>query len=103
VCHRQAVQLYGALGSLADALTEQPPLGAWIEQAACASAPEPLRDLFTQGRPRQATVAEQLELLCHGCPVRGQCAGYAARVPSFGLWAGTWYGDNAVRRRPTAA
>jgi hypothetical protein len=85
------------LDELASALAKVPPVGAWVELAACGSLPGV--DEWTADHPD----AEELALavrVCRHCRVRQECAGYAAEAPVWGLWAGEWHGRHG---RPVPA
>lgn len=73
-----------------------PPIGEWVEDASCG----PLADVevWTADHPdvEELAVAERV---CRRCPVRQECASYAASTAVWGLWAGTWHGG----RRTSAA
>ena len=74
-----------------------PALGAWVGQAACARLPDELAATFTAEAPEAHEVA-LATVVCNGCPVRQECAEYAARANARGLWGATWRG----RRSSTA-
>jgi WhiB family redox-sensing transcriptional regulator len=60
-----------------------PPIGEWIDEAACASA-DP--EVFFAAGPESDAVAKQY---CAICPVRDQCRDYAlASGEEFGIWGG---------------
>lgn len=60
---------------------------AWMARAACRDHPQLgwIKDATDAGLGETATMA----VICAGCPVRGQCAGFADRkAVSSGFWAG---------------
>lgn len=60
-----------------------PAPGPWISRAACANEPT---DLFF---PENGEGTELAKAICGGCPVRGECIGYAVAIPSLdGIWGG---------------
>ena len=85
--------------SLDRLLSAAPPLGAWVEQAACADPAVEVADVYTSDAPdvRDLAVAT---VVCAHCPVRRECADYATRTPVHGLWGAQWRGR---RVKPRAA
>ena len=60
---------------LADLLEAFPPVGEWVERAACGDLGLP--EVFVADRrpdPEDLAVAERV---CRRCPVRADCTGYA--------------------------
>lgn len=84
------------LDELARALAHLPPLGAWVELAACG--PLAGADVWTTDMPdpEELAVAERV---CRRCPVRQECAAYAAQAPVYGVWGGRWHGETRSRER----
>lgn len=88
------------LDELAVALTALPRLGSWVEDAACAGLGTEGSAVFTSDTPDPDEL-DYAEATCWRCPVRQECADYAALVPSWGLWGARWYGSKG--RAPRAA
>jgi hypothetical protein len=62
---------------------------SWMSQGGCVQ----LGDLPWTADPRDTTSWEVLSMLevCHGCPVAGECAGYATQQKvTAGFWAGRY-------------
>lgn len=38
-----------------------------------------------------------VERVCRRCPVRQECADYAAQTPVWGVWAGVWHDGKPTR------
>lgn len=79
-----------------------PAPGDWAELAACGPLVDV--DLWTPNArpdPDELSVAVRV---CRRCPVRAECAAYAAQWPVYGLWSGTWHTEpELLRRRRTIA
>ena len=73
------------------------PLGAWVEQAACAELAVDVADVYTADAPDEHDLAVATAV-CGQCPVQWECADYAARTPVHGLWGAKWRGRR-VRTR----
>jgi hypothetical protein len=86
-----------AEAEIRDALADFPPLGPWVGAAACAG----LGDLFTGPRAPDPEELAVFDRICRRCPVRSDCADYAARADVHGVWAGAWVGW--TRRPPQIA
>lgn len=73
-------------------------MGAWVLDASCGDLGLDAAEVFTQDRPdpEELAVAERV---CRRCPVRQECAAYAASAPAWGIWPGVWHGG----RRTSAA
>ena len=69
-------------------------VGSWVDDAACAKE-DP--ELFF---PERTASAREAKAVCNGCPVRPQCADYAAASPVMlvGVWGGTT--ESERRHRP---
>lgn len=95
------------LDELAAALAKAPPLGDWIDDAACARLGDRGADVFTADGVLDGDVLDAAVRVCRHCPVQ-QCATYAAsdRVRAVGRGP-AWGTMAAVRRcgetRPDAA
>jgi len=87
------------LDELAAALVDLPPLGAWVELAACGPLAD--ADVWTSDDEPEADELAVAERVCRRCPVRGPCADYAATAPVHGVWGGVWHGQ--VRKPREAA
>jgi len=64
-------------------------MGRWSRHAACARpAVDPaLREVFTTDQPTLDDAAAVA--VCQSCPVRTECAAYAANLPiAVGIWGG---------------
>jgi len=85
------------LDELAAALAVLPPIGAWVELAACGPlADAPVWTADDEPDDDELVVAERV---CRRCPVRQECAGYAATAPVHGVWGGRWHdGTNWSQR-----
>lgn len=83
------------LAELARALVDLPPLGPWVTDAACG----PLVDaeVWTADAPDVEELAVAVRV-CRRCPVRRECASYAASAPVHGLWGGHWRQVRSGRR-----
>jgi hypothetical protein len=86
------------LDELARALASLPPLGPWIEDATCATLGIAGSEVFTADHPDPDEL-ELAEATCWRCPVRQECADYAARTPAYGLWGARWHSGRAARRQ----
>jgi hypothetical protein len=86
------------LDELARALGDLPPLGQWIEDASCASLGIIGSEVFTADHPDHDEL-ELAEATCWRCPVRQECAEYAAQTRAYGLWGAVWHGGRARRRQ----
>jgi hypothetical protein len=88
-----------ALDELAGLWRDLPPLGAWVDAAACGGM---LGDaeVWTADRPDPEELA-YAERVCRRCPVRAECADYAGSAPVWGVWGGVWHGK--AGKRQTAA
>lgn len=86
------------LDELAAALAALPPMGAWVLDASCGDLGLDAADVFTQDRPDPDELAVA-ERVCRRCPVRRECADYAARTPVYGVWGGTWHGEQRKRQQ----
>jgi hypothetical protein len=84
------------LDELARALSRLPPLGPWVEDAACGGLGLDASEVFTADHPDPEELA-LAEAVCWRCPVRQECADYAAQAPVWGLWAGEWHGRRGAR------
>lgn len=61
----------------------QPPMGPWIDQAACTGLNP---DLF---HPARGEPSDAAKTVCAGCPVRSDCLDFALRTnQQFGIWGG---------------
>ncbi len=89
------------LDELALALAGLPVLGEWVEDAACGSLGAGA-DVFTADHPDVEELA-YAEAMCWRCPVRQECADYAAQAPVYGLWGATWHRTRTSRHRRQAA
>jgi hypothetical protein len=87
------------LDELARALVDLPPIGAWVELAACG--PLAGADVWTADDEPDADELAVAERVCRRCPVRQECADYAGSAPVHGVWGGVWHGQ--VRKRVEAA
>lgn len=74
------------------------PLGAWVEEAACADLDDEAAAVFTADDPDPDALAVA-EATCWRCPVRRECADYASGGPSWGLWGADWHNGRARPRR----
>lgn len=74
------------------------PLGAWVAEAACADLPDDLAAVFTDDDPDPEVLAVA-ESVCWRCPVRQECADYAAQMPSWGLWGADVHPGKVTRRK----
>lgn len=83
-------------------MTDDPPLGAWLEHAACAVLDEVTAAIFTADRPT-ADELDEAESVCWRCPVRQDCADYAASAAVYGMWAGVWRSPQSTSREEIAA
>jgi hypothetical protein len=83
---------------LAALLRELPPLGPWVEEASCGDLGLHATEIFTSDHPDADELA-LAEATCWRCPVRRQCADYAAQTPVYGLWGASWHTGNASRAR----
>ena len=81
------------LDLLAD-LPSLPPLGPWVDDAACAALG--LAEVFTGPKPDREEMAVA-ERVCRRCPVRRECAEHAAQEAVWGVWAGVWHDGKAAR------
>jgi hypothetical protein len=86
------------LDELARALAKLPPLGKWIEDASCASLGTVGSEVFTADTPDPDEL-ELAEATCWRCPVRQECADYAASTPAYGLWGAEWHNGRWKRRQ----
>ena len=64
---------------LADLWRSLPPLGPWVDDAACGRLGVP--ELFTATTKPPADELALIERTCRRCPVRQECADYAASTP----------------------
>ena len=87
------------LDELAAALVDLPPLGAWVELAACGPLAD--ADVWTSDDEPEADELAVAERVCRRCPVRQQCGSYAATAAVYGVWGGVWHGQ--VRKPREAA
>lgn len=83
---------------LAALLRSLVPLGAWVQDAACAEFDDDAAAVFTRDHPDADDLAHA-EAVCWRCPVRQECGDYAAQVPSWGLWGADWHTAPARRAR----
>lgn len=83
---------------LASLFRSMRPLGAWVEDAACADLDDEAAAAFTADKPDPDALAVA-EAICWRCPVRQPCADYAADGPAWGLWGAEWHDGRAQRRR----
>jgi hypothetical protein len=88
-----------AQDELVDLWRDLPPLGEWVDDAACGGMLGDV-EVWTADRPDPDELA-YAERVCRHCPVRAECADYAASAPVWGMWAGVWHGTG--RTRQTAA
>lgn len=82
------------LDELAAALAKVPPLGDWIDDAACSRLGPHGAEIFTASGVLDAEELDLAMRVCRHCPVRRECAGYAASAGVYGLWGGRWHGAN---------
>lgn len=85
-----------ALDELALLWRSLPPLGPWVEDAACGSLDMP--DVFVAGTKPSADELALVERVCRRCPVRRACAEYAASAAVWGVWGGQWHGSRGKRQ-----
>lgn len=76
-------------------------VGNWVDDAACAGE-DP--DLFF---PKKGDQGREAKAVCNGCPVRAQCADYAATSPVMlvGVWGGTTEAErrhDGIEKEPRA-
>ncbi len=88
-----------ALEELARAVADLPPLGEWVELAACG--PLAGADVWTADDEPDAEELALAERVCRRCPVRQACADYAVSAPVYGVWGGVWRSE--ARRQQRAA
>jgi hypothetical protein len=86
------------LDELARALRDLPPLGAWVEEASCADLGIDGAGVFVADHPDVEELA-YAEAVCWRCPVRQECADYAAQTPAYGLWGAVWHSGRSARRQ----
>jgi hypothetical protein len=86
------------LDELARALADLPPLGAWVDDALCGSLGVQASEVFVADHPDAGELA-LAEAVCWRCPVRRECADYAAETPAYGLWGAEWHSGRAARRQ----
>jgi hypothetical protein len=70
-----------------------PPMGEWVDEAACGDLGEGSA-VFVADSPDPEELALAVRT-CRRCPVRQECARYAAEAPVWGLWGGVWHGRKA--------
>jgi hypothetical protein len=85
-------------GSLDQLLDSAPMLGPWVAKAACAELACDLADVYTADAPEAQDVV-LATAVCFRCPVRKECADYAARTRVYGLWGATWRGRKSTHSR----
>jgi len=85
------------LDELAAALVDLPPIGAWVAGAACG--PLAGADVWTADDEPDVEELAVAERVCRRCPVRQECADYAASAPVWGIWGGVWHGQAQRRQR----
>jgi hypothetical protein len=83
---------------LAELWRSLPPIGEWVDDAACGSLVDAVVWTADVPDPDELAVAERV---CRRCPVREECHAYAAQAPVWGLWGGIWNGT--PRRQQPAA
>lgn len=85
-------------------LSQLPPIGAWVERAACASLGLAGADVFTTTAPDADDLA-MAERVCRPCPVREQClvVALASADSTFGVWGGLWFRGRGAAPQPAAA
>jgi hypothetical protein len=86
------------LDELARVLRDLPPLGGWIEDATCATLGVEGAEVFTADHPDPDEL-DLAEATCWRCPVRQECADYAAQTPAYGLWGAEWHSGRHRRAR----
>ena len=82
--------------SLDRLLSSTPPLGSWVEDAACADPDVDVADVYTADAPAVHDLA-LATAVCSRCPVRRECGDYAARAAVYGLWGATWRGRKRAK------
>ena len=71
------------------ALVDLPPIGGWVAGAACGPLAD--ADIWTSDDEPDVEELALAERVCRRCPVRQECADYAAQAGAYGVWGGRWH------------